>query len=302
MTLSRDIETLFDHFGGNAQDYQEIGRENEARTARTRWPLLVTLDLSQPSIPVVAQRHGGASASTSGETAGDDPSGETATPLPRGKVPLLSRPHRRDVPPVDNVKLPPAMPAGALRFSSVPEAVVAADAAANVSPAFVSAPAAAAPQPAPAVPAVERKLAPAARHDAAASAPGPVIAPAIAPAFAPVVAPAAALQQRSFGPSARADVPRTPSFAPAASPVTRTAPATASRPEAPSILGKLFQAPAAAAPQPAASNAAPVALPALFERLRNPVAPARTAPAPSVGRDTPPPASNAWLVRGPRRP
>ncbi|MBV8626345.1 MAG: hypothetical protein JO371_00520 [Paraburkholderia sp.] len=286
MTLSRDIETLFDHFGGNAQDYQEIGRENEARTARTRWPLLVTLDLSQPSIPVVAQRRSGASASTASGTAGDNPSSETATPIPRGKVPLLSRPHRRDVPPVDNVKLPPAIPAGALRFSSVPEPVAAGDVAADVS-------SVAAPQPAPAVPAVELKPAQATRQaDAAAVVPR---------APAPVTAPADALQPRSLGPTAPAGMPRTPSFAGAASPLTHTARATAPSPEAPSILGKLFRAPAAAAPQPAASNAAPVALPALFERLRNPAAPARPVPAPGAARATSHPASNAWLVRGPRR-
>ncbi|MEA3082431.1 MAG: cellulose synthase operon protein [Paraburkholderia sp.] len=46
MSSSSDIEKLFDHFGGDANAYQEIGRENEARSARTRWPLLVTLDLT----------------------------------------------------------------------------------------------------------------------------------------------------------------------------------------------------------------------------------------------------------------
>ena len=35
MNPSRDIEKLFDQFGGNSADYQEIGRENEARNART---------------------------------------------------------------------------------------------------------------------------------------------------------------------------------------------------------------------------------------------------------------------------
>ena len=56
MSPSSDIETLFGHFGGNPAGYQEIGRENEASTARTRWPLLVTLDLKQPSIPAIAQQ------------------------------------------------------------------------------------------------------------------------------------------------------------------------------------------------------------------------------------------------------
>ncbi|WP_243672239.1 cellulose biosynthesis protein BcsP, partial [Paraburkholderia kirstenboschensis] len=52
MSSSSDIEKLFDHFGGDASAYQEIGRENEAHSARTRWPLLVTLDLRQPLIPI----------------------------------------------------------------------------------------------------------------------------------------------------------------------------------------------------------------------------------------------------------
>jgi len=56
MNTSRDIEKLFEHFGGNAGDYQEVGRENEARSARTRWPLLATLDFTQPAIPAVVQR------------------------------------------------------------------------------------------------------------------------------------------------------------------------------------------------------------------------------------------------------
>ena len=56
MSSSSDIEKLFDHFGGDASAYQEIGRENEARSARTRWPLLVTLDLTQPAIPAIGQR------------------------------------------------------------------------------------------------------------------------------------------------------------------------------------------------------------------------------------------------------
>ena len=43
MNPSRDIEKLFAKFGGDAGNYQEIGRENEAVHARTRWPLLATV-------------------------------------------------------------------------------------------------------------------------------------------------------------------------------------------------------------------------------------------------------------------
>ncbi|KIG06813.1 cellulose biosynthesis protein BcsP [Caballeronia concitans] len=99
MNTSRDIEKLFDHFGGNAGEYQEIGRENEARSARTRWPLLATLDFAQPAIPEIAKRH---------DARADAPAPAphvtqqaTPTPIHRGKPPLFARSHRRTVPPVN---------------------------------------------------------------------------------------------------------------------------------------------------------------------------------------------------------
>lgn len=97
MNPSRDIEKLFDKFGGDAGNYQEIGRENEAIHARTRWPLLATLDLSQPSIPNIAPRRDAHLPHThdrSGEHRNvpnslTEPSG--AAPLNRGKPPLFAR-------------------------------------------------------------------------------------------------------------------------------------------------------------------------------------------------------------------
>ncbi|TDN63428.1 cellulose biosynthesis protein BcsP [Paraburkholderia sp. BL10I2N1] len=265
MTLSRDIETLFDHFGGNAQDYQEIGRENEARTARTRWPLLVTLDLTQPSIPVIAQRREGVPAAA-GDDAADGPSRRPAAPGQRGKLPLFARAHRRTIPPVENVKLPPAIPAGTLRFSAAP-APVASDV-------------------------------PAGRV----AAPGTVAAPAT-----PAGRAAAAPLQGGSAPAAMAHLPRTPSpafatrpAAPAA-PMTQPAPTTSATSPAPSILGKLFKAPEAPKPQQQAPapEAAPVALTALFERLRG--ATAQGSVASAAARKVAAPAGNAWLVSGPRR-
>jgi hypothetical protein len=44
MTTSRDIESLFGRFGGDAADYQEVRAEMEADQARSRWPLLGSLD------------------------------------------------------------------------------------------------------------------------------------------------------------------------------------------------------------------------------------------------------------------
>ncbi|KAK47190.1 hypothetical protein BG58_06615 [Caballeronia jiangsuensis] len=116
MNTSRDIEKLFDHFGGNAGDYQEIGRENEAKTARTRWPLLATLDFAQPAIPEIAPRRD--VQLNAARPRPDAVSGEPAdkpTPIHRGKQPLFTRPHRRTIPPVN----PPAAESlSALRFSA----------------------------------------------------------------------------------------------------------------------------------------------------------------------------------------
>src|SRR5258708_7498893 len=128
MNPSRDIEKLFDKFGGDAGNYQEIGRENEAIHARTRWPLLATLDLSQPSIPNIAPRRDALLPQThdrSGEHRSvpnslTQPPG--AAPLNRGKPPLFARAHRKTVPPVANVKLPDA-PVGAARFSALADVV-----------------------------------------------------------------------------------------------------------------------------------------------------------------------------------
>ncbi|SPB13012.1 hypothetical protein NOV72_00312 [Caballeronia novacaledonica] len=120
MNTSRDIEKLFDHFGGNAGNYQEIGRENEATTARTRWPLLATLDFAQPAIPEIAPRRDAqlnASRARSSETP-DEPA-DKPTPIHRGKQPLFTRPHRRTIPAVNP---PAAASLSALRFSVLGEA------------------------------------------------------------------------------------------------------------------------------------------------------------------------------------
>jgi hypothetical protein len=114
MNTSRDIEKLFEHFGGNAGDYQEIGRENEARSARTRWPLLATLDFTQPPIPEVAQLRDVQLPGTRSEADATT----KATPINRGKPPLFARAHRRTIPPVGNVTLPAVAP-GASRFADV---------------------------------------------------------------------------------------------------------------------------------------------------------------------------------------
>lgn len=44
MKQSDDIANLFKQFGGKAEQYHEIGRSNEARQSRERWPLLSSID------------------------------------------------------------------------------------------------------------------------------------------------------------------------------------------------------------------------------------------------------------------
>jgi hypothetical protein len=232
MNTSRDIEKLFEHFGGNAGDYQEIGKENEARSARTRWPLLATLDFTQPPIPEVAQRRDvqlPAARGARGEIAAD--ASPAPTPINRGKPPLFARSHRRTIPPVGNVTLPAAVP-GASRFGDAGEAEAHAEAAPIQPPATIAS----------AAPAVPNALSAHPAHTPLRTALNPT--PPAAAAFA-APKPAA--------------IPARPAAA---------APAAAS----PSILGKLFAPPAPeAAPQQAVPGAAK-SLVSVFDRLRGSLA------------------------------
>lgn len=123
MSSSSDIEKLFDHFGGDANAYQEIGRENEARSARTRWPLLVTLDLTQPAIPAIGQpREPKPQAPVSATPLAVDRQDTTpkdVAAVTRAKAPLFARSPRRDIPPVAVAAPQPAAPSGASRFGSL---------------------------------------------------------------------------------------------------------------------------------------------------------------------------------------
>jgi hypothetical protein len=164
MSTSRDIQKLFDHFGGNAGDYQEIGRENEAQSARTRWPLLATLDFAQPAIPDIAPRR--EAPMHSSEPSDAQPTG---MPINRGKRQLFMRAHRRAIPPVN----PPAADSlSASRFSAtgesasqetetIPHSPVAAVPAAASVPPVANAAAAPKPEPAGRVPAQVPESAPA---------------------------------------------------------------------------------------------------------------------------------------------
>ena len=53
---SDDIANLYRQFGGTADNYKELGRDNVVRQSRERWPLLATVraqDASRPVRPVL---------------------------------------------------------------------------------------------------------------------------------------------------------------------------------------------------------------------------------------------------------
>jgi hypothetical protein len=244
MNPSRDIEKLFDQFGGNAAEYQEIGRENEARNARTRWPLLATLDLSQPAIPNIAPRRDALLPQTRDRSGSGTSNAESqltqpqsATPINRGKPPLFARAHRRTIPPVANVTLPPVTP-GAARFSALVESVeTVSEAAAPVAAPVTTEPTAALAQ---------------AFGAARTSVGGTTTVASSAPAS----------PSQSFRSAPLSNKPSLPRLDSAAAPQPKA-------PSTPSILGQMFKAPAAPLSQPVV-DASPASLRSMFDRLRAP--------------------------------
>jgi hypothetical protein len=284
MNPSRDIEKLFAKFGGDAGNYQEIGRENEAVHARTRWPLLATLDLSQPSIPNIAPRRDAHLPQThdrSGEHRNvpnslTQPSG--ATSVNHGKPPLFARAHRKTVPPVANVTLP-AAPVGAARFSALVDAI---EETSNAVETEAVQPVNVQPQQPARLPqplfrpfhTQQEQLLPQSQQPQPRT--QPLATPASASASASAHAPTqptgfAAALQRSNTSAKSLSLPRVQD------PEAASAPAPAAEPKSQSILGKLFRAQVHAQPAPQAS-APPDSLESMFQRLRGP---ATSAPAPA---------------------
>ncbi|BCF99426.1 hypothetical protein PPGU19_039950 [Paraburkholderia sp. PGU19] len=153
MSVSDDVGNLFRRFGGDAGQYQEVTRDDDAKHAALRWPLLNALDIAhtqplpdagrpaspaarvepapQASRPLAAQQ-----ADTVATPAGSESTGPA-------RPPLFARGHRHASMP------PPVAPAqvGANRFSPPPTVAAAADrthAAANA-PSMSAAPAAQTP-------------------------------------------------------------------------------------------------------------------------------------------------------------
>ncbi|MGY6252870.1 cellulose biosynthesis protein BcsP [Paraburkholderia caledonica] len=328
MSSSSDIEKLFDHFGGDANAYQEIGRENEAHSARTRWPLLVTLDLKQPLIPPIGQRAQARPQPVADEAAAlaverqDPATPKDAASVTRAKAPLFTRSHRRDIPPVVVAAATPAAPRGASRFGA-PEthgeltqatASKAADAASMPVSSPVP-PATRQAEPVAVVVPTARIASIAPLAPVSAVPPIPPIppfmqsAPAIAAASNP---PAASARTSAAAPAwAQAPVParsgpgaaRTPHAAPAPAPASArtqpfmSAPTSMAASQPTSILGKLFSSQAETTPLHAAAPATQaVPLQSLFDRLRGTP---RAAAASAVSAE--PAESKSWLVNRPRR-
>jgi hypothetical protein len=293
MNPSRDIEKLFDKFGGDAGNYQEIGRENEAVHARTRWPLLATLDLSQPSIPNIAPRRDAHLPQThdrSGEHRNvpnslTQPSG--ATSVNHGKPPLFARAHRKTVPPVANVTLP-ATPVGAARFSALVDAIEETSNAAQteaVPPAKVQL-----QQPARLPQPLFRPFHTQQEQLLPQSQPQPRTQPLATPASANAPTQPtgfAAALQRSNTSAKPLSLPRVQDAEAAPAPASAPAP----EPKGQSILGKLFRAQVHAQPAPQASTP-PASLESMFQRLRGPITPtSASAPAPVNS------SAGSWLAK-----
>jgi hypothetical protein len=328
MSSSSDIEKLFEQFGGDANAYQEIGRESDARTARTRWPLLVTLDLTQPAIPAI-DPHREAKPQQPVSVAPRTTVHEDTTPkdvasVTRAKAPLFTRPHRRDIPPVPVAAAQPATPSGASRFGTADELdESAARAAAGVAssgiaaaPGVPVAPAAAAPAliPVPAQVQAQASTSPTASAWSASStnaAPPASIAPAVrpvspspalqfrAPAVQPVppVPAAASAWARAAAPVyGSASTALAPSMQPVQAPKSPYPAGPAEPAQPPSILGKMFPAQTPSAPpQAAAPSRQAASLQSVFDRLRG--TPAQSADAPAGASRG---GFASWLTNGQR--
>ena len=210
MRDDNDITSLYREFGGDPRNYREIGREDRARAARGRWPLLSRIRPGQPGVPPAA-----------GDSPADRPAQAAAWPLAPGaavsalplsrftparrgaavdaaKVAALIRGARVQRPALDALEIPRA-PSREAPLAPAAEPVVAAPVAAVASAAAIAAvvvePRISAPVVAPAPPAAAPR-APVAAEPPARPAPKVLIEPTLAPerpaAVAPEPAPASA--------------------------------------------------------------------------------------------------------------
>jgi len=269
MSVSDDVGNLFRRFGGDAGQYQEVTRDDDAKHAALRWPLLNALDIAhtepvpdagRPAASPAARVQPAAQASQPSQPARavDAPGASESESTGPARPPLFARGHR-------HASMPPPVVApaqmGASRFSPPPTVAAAADrtnAAAN-------APTMSAAQSAPSIPSVP--VTPVAESPTKSVAPAPVVAPPAPPATL------ASLPSRDAAPQRPAQaVPAAPFFAerqtfaraPFNKPVTES-PRVESQ-QGGSILAGLFGG--KNAPQPEARSQGPSKdLSTLFARL-----------------------------------
>ncbi|MGV2290228.1 cellulose biosynthesis protein BcsP [Trinickia sp. YCB016] len=244
MSVSDDIGNLFRKFGGNADAYQEVARDDESQIARARWPLLASLDVeAHQDVPTVSVR----TTSAAGQIKSVQPA--AAKPVrPASKLPLFARGHRHATTPVPAVAAAPRV-VGAPRFAPAVKVEDEPEATGPAAPAQPSA--SQLMNPAPVASAGERQ---------AAAAKG-------------ILGRAASTASTD---KAVAVAPSTPVAATPAS----MAPAPTSAPAANSILGQMFRAtPAPAVAEPEVKGD----LSRLFRRLETPREPEPASKAPATG-------------------
>jgi hypothetical protein len=125
MSVSDDVGNLFRRFGGDAGQYQEVARDDDAKEAALRWPLLNALDIVHAQPVPDAGRAVSFAAPALEPAPALSPVPETAPQTPTAseapgpaRAPLFARGHRHSSmpPPVAQV------PAAASRFSVAPAA------------------------------------------------------------------------------------------------------------------------------------------------------------------------------------
>ncbi|WP_416051343.1 cellulose biosynthesis protein BcsP [Cupriavidus basilensis] len=114
MSQSDDLSKLFQRFGGKAESYKEIVREDAATQARERWPLLTSVRVDRAAVVPPVQPAAPPAHDVAGTVA------EPAAPLwraalPAGELPPAAEPARAAEAPAAQVA-PPAASAMRPRF------------------------------------------------------------------------------------------------------------------------------------------------------------------------------------------
>ena len=256
MTKSEDIVNLFQQFGGQVDDYQELSRQQSAAQAKKRWPLLSALELGQATAATAP----GVAAAEAPVTAG--PIECRPAPIaPPVQVLAPSGQHLSSAELALGTPAPVPAPAPAPVAAAVP-AQPPTPALATFAPAPAAAAVAAVPTPTPAPAAPPSVQAPTPMHWPAPTATEAAASPAVSAAWAPAV-PAAPV--RAPEPPLQAGL--APVFSQPTVPAAVQAPLPAPRAlTSTSPLASLAQT-IQAAPTPAAPVPPSTELQGIFDRL-----------------------------------